>query len=124
MPPNLHIRLASLIDRVLDQVIVYLDCGFRIQCKDCASAVQESTESLPATNCNTLLDSWIVLDASYEHGANCNDGHRGSGGTFQDHDRAPILAIDIQCSFLVNRLWIDGIVATENAQQPTMQSMR
>ena len=111
-PSDFDVRLTLVLRRVSDQVVVQSDKVFRIQDDHCTSSVEESAQALTSADLYALFDASIVPHAPHEHCSNCNNRHGGPRWPVEDHYGSSIFAIHVQCALLIDRLWVDCIVAS------------
>ena len=111
MPANLDIRLALLISGILHKVIIQLDFVLWVERDDRTPAVQEGSKTLSSSDFNTVLDAWVIPDTTDQHGADGDDCCIIAGRTLDYHDRPAILAENIEGTWFVDCLWVDGVVS-------------
>ncbi len=110
MPADLDIRFALLLGRILQKVIIQRDPVLWVEGDDRAATVVERPQTLSTPDFDTRFDSWIVFDAPDQHGADGDDRYVVAGRTLDYHDRAAILAEDVESPWFVDCLWVDGVV--------------
>lgn len=113
-PAHLHERLTLLLRRITHQVLVQRHLTRWIEDNDCTPTVIESSQALPSTHMGSnLVHAWDVLYRSHEHGSDGDYSNRSvCRGAADDHDRALVLAEDVEGAFLVDRLWISTTITS------------
>jgi hypothetical protein len=111
-PAHLHKRFALLFRRILHQVLVQRHLTRWIEDNDCTPTVIESSQALPSTHMGSnLVHAWDVLYRSHEHGSDGDYSNRSvCRGAADDHDRALVLAEDVEGAFLVDGLRVSTII--------------
>ena len=113
-PAHLHERLTLLLRRIPHQVLVQRHLTRWVDNNDCTPTVVESSQALPSMHMGSnLVHAWDVLYRSHEHGSDGDYSDRSvCRGAADDHDRALVLAEDVEGASLVDGLRISRIITS------------